>query len=43
MVTGEKPGVDCRDAGKHTRRNDLLFVERMMQVDVRVWPKTTVL
>ena len=28
MVDGEKPGVDSRDEGKHTGRNDLLFVEK---------------
>ena len=27
MVDGRKPGVDSRDEGKHTGRNDLLFVE----------------
>jgi len=26
VVDGEKPGVDSRDEGKHTGRNDLLFV-----------------
>jgi len=30
MADGEKPGVDSRDEGKHTGRNDLLFVEKMM-------------
>ena len=30
MVNGGKPGVDSRDEGKHTGRNDLLFVEKMM-------------
>ena len=30
MVDGEKPGVDSRDEGKHTGKNDLLFVEKMM-------------
>ena len=30
MVDGRKPGVGCRDEGKHTGRNDLLFVEKMM-------------
>ena len=30
MVDGGKPGVDSRDKGKHTERNDLLFVEKMM-------------
>jgi len=27
MADGEKPGVDFRDEGKHTRMNDLLFVK----------------
>ena len=31
--------VDSRDEGKHTRRNDLLFVKKMMWMDERVWPK----
>jgi len=30
VVDREKPGVDFRDEGKHTARNDLLFVEKMM-------------
>ena len=30
MVDGGEPGVDSRDEGKHTERNDLLFVEKMM-------------
>ena len=30
MVDVEKPGVNSRDEGKHTGRNDLLFVEKMM-------------
>jgi len=30
VVDGEKPEVDSRDEGKHTGRNDLLFVEKMM-------------
>ena len=30
MVDGGEPGVDSRDDGKHTGRNDLLFVEKMM-------------
>ena len=30
MVDGGEPGVDSRDEGKHTGRNDLLFVEKMM-------------
>ena len=38
MVYGGKPGVDSRDEGKHTGRNDLLYVE-MMWMDERVWPK----
>jgi len=36
MVDGGKPGVDFRDDGKHTGRNDLLFVEKMMWMDERV-------
>ena len=27
---GGEPGVDSSDEGKHTGRNDLLFVEQMM-------------
>jgi len=30
VVDGEKPGIDSRDEGKDTGRNDLLFVEKMM-------------
>ena len=30
MVDGGEPGVDSGDEGKHTGRNDLLFVEKMM-------------
>jgi len=30
VVDGGKPGVDSRDEGKHTGRNDLLFEEKMM-------------
>jgi len=30
VVDGEKPGVHSRDEGKHTGRNDLLFVQKMM-------------
>jgi len=30
------PGVDSRDEGKHTGRNDLLFVKKMMWMDERV-------
>jgi len=33
VVDGGKPGVDSRDEGKHTGRNDLLFVEKMMRMD----------
>jgi len=33
VVDGEKPGVDSRDEGKHTGRNDLLFVDNMMWMD----------
>ena len=29
-------GVDSRDEGKHTGRNDLLFVEKMMWMGERV-------
>jgi len=36
MVDEEKPGVDSRDEGKHTGRNNLLFVEKMMWMDERV-------
>jgi len=36
VVDGEKPGVDSRDKGKHTGRNDLLFVEKTMLMDERV-------
>jgi len=32
-LTGEKPGVDSRDEGKHAGRNDLLFVEKMIWMD----------
>ena len=34
MVGGEKPGVDSRDEGKHTGRNDL-FIRREDDVDGR--------
>jgi len=30
MVDGEKLVVDSRNKGKHTGRNDLLYVEKMM-------------
>jgi len=36
MVDGEKPGVDSRDKTKHTGRNDLLFVEKMMWMEEQV-------
>ena len=36
MVNGGKPGVDSKDKGKHTGRNDLLFVEKMTWMDERV-------
>ena len=39
MVDGGEPGVDSRDEGKHTGRNDLLFVKKMLWVDERVRPK----
>jgi len=33
VVDGGEPGVDSRDEGKHTGRNDLLFIEKMMRMD----------
>jgi len=36
MVDGEKLGVDSRDEGKHSGRNDLLLVGKMMWMDERV-------
>ena len=36
MVDGGELGVDSRDEGKHTERNDLLFVEKMIWMDERV-------
>jgi len=36
VVDGKKPEVDSRDEGKHTARNDLLFVENMMWMDEQV-------
>ena len=36
VVDGGEPGVDFRDEGKHTGRNDLLFVEKMMWMGERV-------
>ena len=35
-LNGGKPGVGSKDEGKHTGRNDLLFVEKMTWVDERV-------
>jgi len=35
VVDGGEPGVDSRDEGKHTGRNDLSFVEKMMWMDYR--------
>jgi len=35
-VDAGEPGVDSRDEGKHTGRNDLLFVEKMMWMGERV-------
>ena len=39
MADGGEPGVDSRDEGKHTGRNDLLFVKKMMWMGERVRPK----
>jgi len=39
VVDGGEPGVDSRDEGKHTGRNDLLFAEKMMWMGERVRPK----
>jgi len=36
VVDGGKPGVHLRDEGKHTGRNDLLFVEKVMWMDATV-------
>jgi len=36
VVDGGEPGVDSRDEGKHTGRNDLLFIKKMMWMDERV-------
>ena len=30
MVDGEKLEADFRDEGKHTGRNDLLYIQKMM-------------
>jgi len=38
VADGEKPGVelDSRGEGKHTGRNDLLFIEKVVWMDERV-------
>ena len=36
LVDGGEPGVDSRDEGKHTGRNNLLFVKKMMWMGKRV-------
>jgi len=36
VVDGEKPGLNSRDEGKHTGKNDLLLVEKIMWMDERV-------
>jgi len=36
VADGGEPGVDSRDEGKHTGRNDLLFVKKMMWMGERV-------
>ena len=36
VVDGGEPGVDSRDEGKHTGRNDLLFAKKMMWMGERV-------
>jgi len=36
VVDEGKREVGSRDEGKHTGRNDLLFVEKMMWMDERV-------
>jgi len=38
-VDGGEPGVDSRDEGKRTGKNELLFVEKMMWMGERVWPR----
>jgi len=37
VVDGGKPGVDSRDEGKHTGRNDLLFVQKMVWMNERMF------
>jgi len=36
VVDGGESEVGSRDEGKHTGRNDLLYVEKMMWMDERV-------
>jgi len=36
VVDGGKQEVGSSDEGKHTGRNDLLYVEKMMWMDERV-------
>ena len=36
LTEGSRARVGSRDEGKHTGRNDLLFVEKMMWMDERV-------
>jgi len=36
VVDGGKPGVDSIDEGKHTGRNDVLFVKKMMWMGERM-------
>jgi len=36
VVDGGKLGVDSKDDGKHTERNYLLFVEKLIWMDKRV-------
>jgi len=36
VVDRKKLDVDSRDKGKHTGRNDLLYVEKMMKIDEQV-------
>jgi len=33
VVDGEKPVFDSKDEAKHTGKNDLLFIEKMMWMD----------
>jgi len=35
VVDGKKPGVYSRYKGKHSGRNDLLFVEKITKMDER--------